>query len=335
MNRITIIAEAGVNHNGKIKSAKKLIDLAAKSGSDYIKFQYYKTKSLVSSDAKLAPYQKKNLKKKISQLDMLTKYELKKKDIETLYEYSKKKKIKFLCTPFDIESAKHLTKMGIREFKIASPDLDNFPLIKFVSKKAKKIFFSTGMSNLEDIKRTIKFISRLGVKKKSICLMHCTSDYPAKINELNLLAINLFLEKFKLNVGYSDHTIGNNASMIAVALGARVIEKHITLNKKMSGPDHKISMEYKDFKNFVICLRETATMIGKKEKKITLTEKKNFKSIKRSIYLTKDIKLGKKFVIEDFECKRPSSVKKLINWDKILGSKARKNYKRGELFKWA
>lgn len=333
MNKIIIIAEAGVNHNGKIKNAKKLVDLAVKSGANYIKFQYYKSEKLVSNNTKLAPYQKKNLKKKVSQLDMLRKYELKAKDIEILYEYSKKKKINFLCTPFDIESAKHLIKIGIKEFKIASPDLDNFPLIKFVAKKAKKIFLSTGMSNFEDVKRTIKFIKKNSLKNNSIYLMHCTSDYPAQKSELNLLVINLFQEYFKLHVGYSDHTIGNEASMIAVALGATVIEKHITLNKKMSGPDHKASMQYKEFKKFINYLKQIIIMKGIKEKKITLREKQNFKSIKRSIYLTRDIKMGKKLILDDFECKRPSNDIKLINWDKILGRKARKNYKRGEAFK--
>ncbi len=330
MKRVLIIAEAGVNHNGSVRLAKKLINLAVSAKADYIKFQFYNTEVLVKDDAVLAPYQKKNTKFNFSQKTLLKKYELNFEEIKELFNYSKKKKIKFLCTPFDVVSLKKLKKLKIKSFKIASPDLDNFPLLYDLRNGADKIFISTGMSSIQDISNTIKYLEKMKVRKNKLTLLHCISDYPANEEDLNLSAIQLLKEKFKLKIGFSDHSKGNLASIVATTLGAEVIEKHITLNKKMLGPDHSSSMNEKEFKKFVKIIRNTEIVIGKKIKEVTKNEKKNFKMVKRSVFLNSDIKKGAKFKIEDFVCLRPRKKFKSINWKKILNKTAKKNFKKGE-----
>lgn len=333
MNKIKIIAEAGINHNGEINLAKKLIDIAAKAKADYIKFQFYKTNLLVSDHAKLAPYQRKNVKNHTSQLQLLKKYELSNLDIKNLLKYSKKKKIKFLCTPFDTSSLKYLKSIGVNTFKIASPDIDNFPLLYAMRKNLKKVFISTGMSTLKEISDTLEFLKKIKISKNKICFLHCVSDYPAKETELNLNVIKVIGQKLNVKVGYSDHSIGDVASIVAVALGAQVIEKHITLNKKMKGPDHTTSMNEKEFISFVKKIRKSEVVMGKKIKKITKGESSNYKMIKRSVFLSRDVFKGQKFKISDFVCIRPRNIMKPINWSKVINKKVKKNLKKGELIK--
>ena len=333
MKKPIIIAEAGVNHNGKIHIAKKLINLAKKANANYVKFQFYKTESIVSNKAKLAPYQKKNIKSELSQMKMLKKYELDINKIKHLFYYCKKKKIKFLCTPFDVESAKSLIKIGVREFKISSPDIDNYPLLYALCKIAKKIFLSSGMSTLKDISNTLDFLKKNNFKKKNICVLHCISDYPAKKDELNLLAIRLIKNKFKVKTGYSDHSLGDLASISAVVLGAEVIEKHITIDKKMIGPDHILSMNKKEFENFVMSLNDINLILGREIKTITNGEKKNYKQIKRSVFLKKDIRKGEILKLDHFICKRPRYKISPINWSKVLGKKTKIDLKKGTFFK--
>lgn len=330
MNKVLIIAEAGVNHNGSVRLAKKLINLAVSAKADFIKFQFYKTEDLVKDNAILAPYQKKNIKFNFSQKTLLKKYELNFDEIKELFNYSKKKNIKFLCTPFDVGSLRKLKKLNIKSFKIASPDLDNFPLLYDLRNGADKIFISTGMSSIQDISNTIKYLKKMKIRKNKLILLHCVSDYPAKEEDLNLSVIQLLKEKFKLKIGFSDHSKGNLASIVATTLGAEVIEKHITLNKKMLGPDHSSSMNEKEFKKFVNKIRSTQIVVGKKIKKVTKNEKKNFKMVKRSVFLNSDIKKGAKFKIENFVCLRPRKKFKSINWKKILNKTAKKNFKKGE-----
>ncbi len=329
MKKVFIIAEAGVNHNGSLEIGKKLIDIASKAKADYVKFQLYKSEKLVQENTKLAPYQKKNLKLQLTQKKMLKKYELNFNMLKKLILYSRKKKIKFLCTPFDIESLYTLKKLKIRSFKISSPDLDNFTLLSKLKNSVDKIFLSTGMSTLNDIENTLNYLKRIKVSSKKLYLLHCTSDYPAQKEELNLNAIKLLKEKFRVNIGYSDHSEGNLASIVATTLGASVIEKHITLNKKMSGPDHSSSMSGTEFIEFVKAIRNTKIVLGDKKKVVTKMEKKNFKTVKRSVFLNKDVKKGSKFRIEDFICLRPRKKLSSINWSKVLDKKAKKNLKKG------
>ena len=252
--KVEIIAEAGVNHNGKFKNCLKLIDVAKSADADYVKFQAYNSEELVLFESPLADYQKKNIKKKINQYQLLKKYELKIKDYKKLINYSKKKKIKILFSIFDEESLKILLELKINKFKIPSGEIDNFLLLKKVAKKSNKIFLSTGMSSIATIRKTYNFLIQNGVKKKNICVLHCTSSYPTQLKDANILSINHIKKKITDYVGYSDHTINFEAAINSIALGARIIEKHITLNNKMFGPDHATSTEPLKFKKFVKCV---------------------------------------------------------------------------------
>ena len=328
---VIIIAEAGVNHNGKIKLAKKLIDIAKKSGADYIKFQAYKTEELVIKNLAGAKYQEKNLKKKINQFNLLKNLELKKKDYVELIKYSKKKKIKCLFSVFDTQSLEMLINLNIKEIKIPSGEIDNYPLLKLIAKKKFKVFLSTGMSSLRDIKKTLKIFKKFGLPKKKIITMHCNTDYPTNIVDVNLRAMISMKLKLKTKVGYSDHTQGFETAISSVALGAEAIEKHITISKKLIGPDHAASIEPQDFKNFVQLLRNTTLLLGEDVKKISKSEKKNKKFVKKSIVAKIEIKKGELFSEKNITCKRPAGGIKPFRWENIIGKKAKKNFKLNEL----
>ncbi len=240
MTKTLIIAEAGANHNGDINIAKKLIIEAKKSGADIVKFQSSIPEEHISKFAKVAKYQSKNKFKK--QLDLCKGITLPLKDFKILQKLCKKKNIKFLSTPFDIPSVNVLKSLGCKQFKISSGDIDNFLLLKAVCEKNIKIILSTGMCEVTDIKKNLKFILKNGVKKKNISILHCNTEYPSPYRDLNLGAIQILKKKFNLQVGYSDHSAGIEAPIAAVALGAQIIEKHFTLDNKMKGPDHKASL---------------------------------------------------------------------------------------------
>ncbi len=233
MKKVIIIAEAGVNHNGSIQKAKKLILAASKAKADYVKFQFYKTDNIVTKSNKLANYQKKNLEKNISQYDLLKKYELSILDILRLKKYAKIKKIKFLTSVFDLESFNKLIKNNIKEIKIPSGEINNIDLIEKISKSAKKVFISSGMANFSEISTAIKILKKNKKLNKNIYLMHCNTDYPTKLNDVNLKIMPILKKKYKVNIGYSDHTITNHVAIAAVALNARVIEKHFTLSRRL------------------------------------------------------------------------------------------------------
>ena len=261
-----IVAEIGVNHNGKIKIAKKLIEKAKEAGVDYVKFQSFVSSEVVTDYSTLAGYQKKNKLKNIKQLDLLRKYELSFKSQKILFSYCKKKKIRFISTPFDSQSVKFL-KDKISLFKISSTDLGNLPLLNQIGKLRKKILLSTGMSNLDEIIKSINELVKAGTKKKNITVLHCTSSYPCNFSELNLDSIQYLKDKLKLPIGFSDHSQGIEASLAATALGATVIEKHFTLSKKMFGPDHSSSLDPLELKNLVKGVRKIEKSLGKYEKK--------------------------------------------------------------------
>ena len=269
-NKTVIIAEAGVNHNGKIQLAKKLIDIASKAGADYVKFQTYNVDHLILKNTKTAIYQKKNLKKNLSQYSMLKKYQLTANDHNILISHSKKKKIKFLSTAFDEKSLELLSNYKLDYIKVPSGEITNYPLLKRISKSKKKILLSTGMSSIEEIKDALKVLKR---KKKDITIMHCTSDYPANLKDLNLNFIHK-LKKFGCQVGYSDHSSSLITPSIAVGLGCKVVEKHFTLSKNLIGPDHKASLEPQDLYKMISYVRETDKMLGLMKKVITRSEKK-------------------------------------------------------------
>ena len=329
---VYVIAEAGVNHNGNIKKAIELIDISKKAGADCVKFQIFDSTKLSTPLNKLAPYQKLNTKFS-TQSDMLKKYQLNESNITKLYNYAKKIKIDFLCSPFDIDSIKLLISIGLKKIKIPSGEITNFPYLTVLGKYNCDLILSSGMSNLEEIKNAIEILTTNGTKKNKITILHCTSDYPAKFNELNLNVIKTLKTKLDLNIGYSDHSVGYEASCAAVTLGASMIEKHITLNNFMRGPDHKASLNFRNFKIFVQKIRNVENALGSNHKKITNSERLNIKYVRKSIVAKKNIFKGEIFSEKNLDVKRPGTGLSPMLWNKIIGQKAKKNFLKNQLIK--
>jgi len=327
-----IVAEAGVNHNGKLNIAKKLIDEAKLAGADYVKFQTFKAEKLVTKNAKMAAYQVKNLKSNINQYQMLKKLELSNDDHYELIRYCKKKKIKFLSTAFDEDSLKFLIhKCKLDIIKIPSGEINNLPFLEYAGRLKKKIFLSTGMEKTSEISKAIKILTSAGAKKERIIILHCVTDYPADKKTLNLRAISYISNKFKIKTGYSDHSSGITAPIVAVTLGACVIEKHFTLNKKLIGPDHLASLKPKELKDMIKKIRETEIVLGKQKKIISKEEKKNMSIARKSIVAKKNISRGDYFSKENICCKRPGYGISPMKWYSIVGAKAKKNYRKDQL----
>ena len=326
-NKIVIIAEAGVNHNGKIGNAKKLIKVAADAGADYVKFQIFKTENQVTRTAPKAKYQILNTKNKENQYEMIKKYEFSNEQFNILFKYCKKNRIKFLASCFDAESAKNYLKIGGNVFKIPSGEINNLNLLEFIGKKNKKIFLSTGLSTEADIKAALNVLIKNGSQKKNISIMQCTTDYPCKINDVNLLVIPMLSKKFNTKVGFSDHTLGYESALAASAIGAEVIEKHITLNKKMPGPDHKASLSPKEFKEYVALIRNVEKALGKSKKQPTKNELKNLKLVRKSIVAKTTIEKGEKFNLKNIIAKRPAGGISPMKINNIIGKKAKRLFK--------
>ena len=325
-----IIAEAGVNHNGNLKIAKKLIDAAKKCGADYVKFQTFDPNLITTPETDLAPYQKKIKLGETKQIKMLQKLSLTNDNFQELYLYCKKKKIKFLSSPFDIESINFLkNRIKMDFYKVPSGEINNYPYLKFLGKLNKKILLSTGMSKLKEINFALRTLVNSGTKRNNITIMHCISDYPTNIKDVNLKFIET-LKKISKNVGFSDHTMGNLPAILAVALKAKIIEKHFTLNKKMKGPDHAMSLDINEFKTFVKKIRDAEIILEKNKKILTKGEKilKNF--ARKSLVAKNFIKKGERFNKFNLTTKRPGDGKSPILWNKIIGKKATKNFKKNE-----
>ncbi len=331
ISKVKIIAEAGVNHNGDLNLAKKLIDIAKDSGADFIKFQLFKAEELVTKKAKKAKYQIKTNKSKETQFDMLKKLEISQSHYKEILRYSKKKNIKCFSTAFDKESLFFLKQLGQPLFKVPSGEITNYPFLKTIGSFKSSVILSTGMSNLEEISKAIKVLIKFGTKKKNITVLHCTTEYPAPINEVNLKAMIDIKKNFSISVGYSDHTSGIEVSQAAVSLGAEIIEKHFTLNKKLPGPDHKASLEPKELKTMIFNIRNIEKALGKEQKKVTKSEKKNRLIIRKSIVAKREIKKGHILKEKDLTVKRPGTGISPMNWTKVIGSKAKKNYEKDEL----
>ncbi len=329
MSRVFIIAEAGVNHNGSIEIAKKLIDEAAICGVDAVKFQSFKAKNLVTKVAKQADYQKNNMGKEISQYEMLKSLELSYEDHIELINYCKDKELMFLSSPFDLESIDMLNNLGIEIFKVPSGEIENVPYLRKIAKTGKKIILSTGMSNLSDIEFALEILRGSGAK--DISVLHCNTDYPTKMEEVNLRAMNTIGSAFSVEIGYSDHTKGIEVPIAAVALGAKIIEKHFTLDRNMEGPDHKASLEPNELKNMVDSIRNIEIALGNGIKALTDSEKKNIKIARKSIVSSASIKVGEIFTEDNLTIKRPGTGLSPKMWDEILGKKAKKDYYADEM----
>ena len=324
-----VIAEAGVNHNGSLILAKKLINAAKNAGADIIKFQTFVTENIIIQSAKKAIYQKK-FQPKQSQYSMLRNLELPFADFKILSKLCLKKKIEFLSTGFDINSIKFLSSIKQKRFKIPSGEITNYPLLRFIGSRKKEIILSTGMSNLKEIESALKVLIQYGASLKKITILHCTSVYPVKNIDVNLKAMLSIKSQFGTNVGYSDHSIGTEASVIAVSLGAQIIEKHLTLNRKFIGPDHTSSIEPKTFKKMVLAIRRTEEYLGHDKKIVTKSEKKNRDTVRKSIVALKEIKKGENFTESNLTTKRPGKGISPMKWNQIIGKKAKKNYKRDD-----
>lgn len=326
-----IIAEAGVNHNGSLKLAKKLVDEAKKVGADAVKFQTFKTQELVTKNAKQAKYQEKNSPAK-SQYEMLKKLELSDTEFKRLLEHCKRKKIIFLSTPFDFGSVKFLYKLGVPAFKIASGDLTNIPLLVHIAQYNKSVILSTGMSTLKEVRDAVNVIYLAGNKK--LVLLHCTSNYPTKFEDVNLKAMQTLMKRFQVPVGYSDHTEGIEVAIAAVSLGACVIEKHFTLNKNLPGPDHKASLEPEIFRQMVKAIRNVEKALGNDIKKPTVSEVKIKNVVRKSLVAKKFIPKGEKIKSDMLAIKRPGKGIKPEYVNKIIGWVSRRDIKKDSLIRW-
>ena len=322
MKKTFIIAEIGVNHNNNIKIAKKLIIEAKKAGCDAVKFQTFKASKLVRPKTKKVPYQKINEKDKEDHYDLIKKLELSRKNHLILKKFCEKKKIEFISTPYDVESAKFLNQIDINTFKTASADLYDFELHDYLSKTKKNVIISTGMSTIQDIKKTLSIYKKNSSNKYS--LLHCTSNYPCSYKSVNLNALKE-LKKYSSVVGYSDHTIGSLTSCIAVGLGAQIIEKHFTLNKKMKGPDHKASADPKELRELVKNIRITEIILGSNEKKIQKEEKEMLKISKKGLYYSENLKSGVKITRKNILNIRPENKYTSFDLNQVLGKKLKKN----------
>jgi len=329
MSKTYIIAEAGVNHNGNIFLAKKLIDIAKNAGADAVKFQTFITKELLTKDAKKALYQKT---KESTQFEMIKKLELSFEDFIELKKYCDNKGIEFLSTPFDLQSARFLNELGMKIFKIPSGEITNYLLLREIAKFKKPIILSTGMSNIDEIKEALNVLIRFGAKKEQITILHCNSEYPTPFNDVNLKAMLTIKEKFGTNIGYSDHTLGIEVSIAAVAMGASVIEKHFTISNELTGPDHKASLTPFELKKMVKAIRNIEISLGDGIKRVSLSEAKNKIVARKFIVAKKDIKKGEIFSEENLTIKR-TGIEGIspMRWEEIVGKKANKDYKIDEI----
>jgi N,N'-diacetyllegionaminate synthase len=325
-NKIIIIAEVGINHNGSILNAKKLINLAKRAGADYVKFQSYKSNNLVCENFNISNYQLRNIKKRITQFDLLKKYELNENQHKEIIRYCKKKKIRFLSSPFDTDSLSLLYSLNIFDIKIPSGEINNYILLKKIAQRAKKIFLSTGMSKINEIGQAIKILINNGALKKNITVLHCHSDYPTNLSDVNLLAMLTIASRFKVRIGYSDHTLGKETGIAAAALGAQVLEKHITLSKNMRGPDHKASMNPKQFIDYVSSIRKTENLLGSYIKKPSKSEILNKRFTRKSIVAKVNIKKGELFSESNIISKRPEGGVSPLLWNNFINKKAKKNF---------
>lgn len=329
MSRVFVIAEAGVNHNGDIEIAKQLIDAASEAGADAVKFQTFQADSLVCRTAKKAEYQLETTDRTETQYDMLKKLELTPQMHRELIEHCSKKNIMFLSTPFDLESIKLLSELGMQIYKIPSGEITNLPYLREIAKQQKKIILSTGMSSMDEVKAAVNVLKNNGTEE--LTLLHCNTQYPTPISDVNLLAMVKMREETGLPVGYSDHTQGIEVPIAAAALGAEVIEKHFTLDRKMEGPDHKASLEPRELMQMVVGIRKIESALGSKIKQVSESEMTNVAIVRKSIVAAASIKRGEKYTEKNLTTKRPATGISPMLWDEIIGKTADRDYKVDEI----
>ena len=326
---VLIIAEAGVNHNGNLDLALKMVDEAKRAGADIVKFQTAIPEKVISKYADKAEYQKKTTGNEESQLEMCKRIHLKLSDYDIIKKYCEEVGIEFLSTPFDLESIDYLEKLGMRLWKIPSGEITNLPYLIKIAKTGKPVIMSTGMAELNEVEEAVNVLKENGAGE--ITLLHCTTEYPAPFESVNLRAMNTLREKFGTEVGYSDHTVGFEAAVAATVLGASVIEKHFTLNHNMEGPDHKASLEPEEFEIMVNNIRLIEKALGDGVKQPAEAEKKNIAIARKSIVAAKDIKKGEVFTEDNITVKRPGSGISPMRWFEVLGTEAVRDFGEDEL----
>lgn len=332
MNKKTIIiAEAGVNHNGSKDLAKKLIDVAAEAGADYVKFQTFKSEKLTSRFAGKADYQQKTTNAEENQLEMLKKLELSLDTHQELLAYCKKQEISFLSSPFDLDSIDLLKQLGVQLGKIPSGEITNLPYLRKMAASFKDLVLSTGMATMKEIEEALTIIQNTGFPKEKITVLHCNTEYPTPFEDVNLRAMKTIADTFNVQVGYSDHTAGIEVPTAAVALGAVLIEKHFTLDRNLEGPDQKASLEPLELKQMVSAIRNIEKSLGAAEKKPSPSETKNKPVARKSIVAAMDIKKGERLTEKNLAVKRPGTGISPMKWDEVIGKIAIKDFMTDEL----
>lgn len=324
MKHVFIIAEAGVNHNGSLDNAKRMVECAAEAGADAIKFQTFKAETLVCQNAQKAEYQKETTGNEESQFEMLKKLELTEEEYEELKRYCGEKHIMFLSTPFDLDSLRYLNEIGIEIIKIPSGEITNYPYLREIGKLRKPIIMSTGMSTMAEVEEAVEVLQMNGAR--DITLLHCNTQYPTPYGDANLRAMLALKDKFHTEVGYSDHTLGIEVPIAATAMGATVIEKHFTLDRGMEGPDHKASLEPDELKCMIQSIRNVEQAMGTGIKEPTNSEYKNILVARKSIVARKQIQAGEIFTEENITTKRPGDGMSPMRWNEVIGKTASREY---------
>lgn len=332
MNHVLIIAEAGVNHNGSIEIARRLIDEAVAVGVDIIKFQTFKAENLVTKGAKKAIYQQKSIDNNDnSQFNMLKGLELSESQHRELIDYCKHKNIRFWSTAFDLESIDYLHSLNLGLWKIPSGEITNYPFIRKIASYGEPVIMSTGMCDETDIRNAIQVLNQNGIDRDLITILHCNTQYPTPYKDVNLKAMLTIKKEFGTRTGYSDHTLGIEVPIAAVALGAEVIEKHFTLDRNLPGPDHKASLEPAELKAMVSAIRNIEQALGDGTKKVSDSERANMAVVRKSIVAACPIKNGEIFTEENLTVKRPGNGISPMKWQEVLGTTATKNYQEEDL----
>jgi len=331
VKHVFVIAEAGVNHNGSVELAKKLIDVAVDAGADAVKFQTFKASKLVSKNAQKAAYQKETTDAEESQLEMIRKLELDLSTHHELMDYCQSQNIMFLSAPFDHESIDMLHDLGLEIFKIPSGEITNLPYLRHIGSLDKEVILSTGMADIGEIEDAMDVLMEAGTHKEKITVLHANTMYPAPMEDVNLKAMLTIGKTFDVKYGYSDHTLGIEVPVAAVAMGASVIEKHFTLDKTMKGPDHKASLEPDELKAMVSAIRNIEMALGSGIKKPSKSERPNMEIARKSIVASQPIHKGETFSEENLAVKRPGNGISPMRWDEILGQKAQRDYAEDEL----
>ena len=331
MQPVFIIAEAGVNHNGDLQLAKQLVDIAAEAGADAVKFQTFKAENLTSLDAPKASYQKQTTSADESQFAMIKKLELDLDAHQVLLDHCQQRSILFLSSPFDLESIDLLLGLGMEIFKIPSGEITNLPFLRKIGGLEKPVILSTGMSTMDEIEAALQVLYAAGLKKDQLTILHCNTEYPTPMNDVNLRAMQTLADSFGLKAGYSDHTLGIEIPIAAVALGACLIEKHITLDKDLPGPDHRASLEPNQLKEMVNAIRNLEQAIGNGIKQPTVSEEKNRPITRKSIVAKQPIKQGELLSKGNLTVKRPATGISPMKWDQLVGSRAVKDFQIDEV----